>query len=818
MSDVKTINNINDFDEAKIEYDENGNVKDISLALYANSEMTGSNPQLNLVDINKLPYYKKRNIDKKIQSIEELITKELQNKKIIGKIYDSETGKERNLTLSEISQVFKDMNGQTYEVGSKTKLIGTYKDIQDVINSGIESICVGDYHPLVNPIRCIKINDEYYEDTLDESAHRDIINMNNSGISYINNKEEEIKVENYFATNIYPWNKMKKVQITETDDGSDFNYDMTVDKGGNYFTEVPLYYIKQEFVIENTKDSTANYHKLNITTNWDSEKVIGDTESIFEVIPKDVYLDGNISNDYSLYMYKWVSKDPLPGYRPAQFFIKNTNAVVTKVDNPSTYDNLYILVTINGKTYYYLYKNYINLENKQYLNFNTLEYYNISETADSNGTNINIITTKHYVACYETSVHNGSLVSRPVTDTNYDMYYGEKFNKYFNYDSKYKYLDMELYNDFFVTLMDIEFNSYKPISFNSPDSYDPDFTQIKKSSYYPGGSSTKYFFSNLPKDLIIENNDYFIWGQGLLDENNCNNNILIYSNGNRPTRYKISRQENLIYDTDYAIEIDENGNKLLYFIFNNDRKNMVNITNVSFVDDIDSLGTDMSYKGIICDSNNILYHKYYSINEYTLDCDYKPRLLSKYFIETELSNIVSSYYSIDSALFLPGDVDNYYSRTIAKNSLDGTYKNRPFKWNWIENPYGNMKKRIYNSRVSGSASTDNVIIQITNTDKSKIVISFEQDYILRRKIYIASKYFDHRYPWISIPYNVNTSELLSYSKTSYGESDDLYIGYDSISSTYPGFTGRIGIHSLTSDFIVSSTDKYYVSQQFSRYE
>ena len=68
--------------------------------------------------------------------------------------------------------------------------------------------------------------------------------------------------DNRWKNGIYPWNKMKLVKLNGTDgmEFIDVSEDETVDDNCNYFIEVPLYFIKEEYVVDS--------NGIDITSVW----------------------------------------------------------------------------------------------------------------------------------------------------------------------------------------------------------------------------------------------------------------------------------------------------------------------------------------------------------------------------------------------------------------------------------------------------------------------------------------------------------------------------------------------------------------------
>lgn len=228
-----------------------------------------------------------------------------------------------------------------------------------------------------------------------------------------------------WTNGIYPWNKMKKVQILENAENPTpvVNYDLSVDNGGSYFTEVPLYFIKEEIKTEDGID---------ITDSW-------------PIVPVQ-YQNKNV------YEYVFVCKSKLSGYRPAEFFKSYKN-------------NIVMAESVTGK--------YIYLQDLDCYyeadTFNPKEKRYDIASDESVSDYIKFLDKKHYFACYEASTYVDSdgktkFQSRPSTfynkilgKVNVNMANSRTYAR--NINKSYQLQDMRSHQDFFGVLSEIEFAS-----------------------------------------------------------------------------------------------------------------------------------------------------------------------------------------------------------------------------------------------------------------------------------------------------------------------------------------------------------------------
>ena len=198
-----------------------------------------------------------------------------------------------------------------------------------------------------------------------------------------------------WKSGIYPWNSMEKI----------------CDDHGNYFTKVPLYYIKEEFVTENGVD-------------------ISDT---YPLIPTECAYD-------KIYKYTFVSKLRYPGYRPAEFFYD--------------YKENKMIEDANGE--------YIYLEDLECytipISYGTNIRYSLSNNKHNSGEYTKILTREHYFSCYEAST-DGDTIIRSIPNVTPAV--GKTMTEFRtlckNTDSSYFIRDIRSFTDFFSTLFTIEF-------------------------------------------------------------------------------------------------------------------------------------------------------------------------------------------------------------------------------------------------------------------------------------------------------------------------------------------------------------------------
>ena len=201
-----------------------------------------------------------------------------------------------------------------------------------------------------------------------------------------------------WKSGIYPWNSMEKV----------------IDEHGNYFTKVPLYFIKEEYITDTGIDISASWPYI-------PERFIAN----------------------NIFKYTFVCKTKLPGYRPADFFYDYKPYTMIE-DSKGLYVYIHDLDCYTIPLYY----------------AETDIRYSISETATDEGYT-KILTRYHYFSCYEASIEtvNGKtkITSKPgmlpTVSTTLN-----KFREYCkNTDSSYFVRDIRSYTDFFCTLFEIEF-------------------------------------------------------------------------------------------------------------------------------------------------------------------------------------------------------------------------------------------------------------------------------------------------------------------------------------------------------------------------
>lgn len=258
---------------------------------------------------------------------------------------------------------------------------------------------------------------------------------------------------------IYPWNSMRKVKIIEKPTGEtvfDYNNENSNTKG-NWFTEVPLYFIRNAIITEDGID---------ITDSW-------------PIIPAKY-------QNKLIYEYKFVCKSMLPGYRPAEFF----KSYETKVRMDESNEGEYIY--LNSLNCYYKYSSADILE---HLDFGVKKYKKVKDNTVK--TYVTILDKKHYFSCYEMSKEditnsNGATVTGAVSRPNKFSITCGKYNGSIidshtpfrdwakNLSSKYYLHDMRSHNDFFITLMEIEFaTTNSEFSVKTPKSLSLSLTPIE---------------------------------------------------------------------------------------------------------------------------------------------------------------------------------------------------------------------------------------------------------------------------------------------------------------------------------------------------
>ena len=670
------IENINDLDTARVEVDENGDLKDLFLAIYKDNTM-------NFTNFSNLPVYTKIQIDKKIENFEKEMTLKMQERNIINKVYikNEESGEliETYLTLDQIAEK---MNGIAYkEVGVRYNISATTGEHTN--NSGKNVIRQGNTTLISGP-------------DLEPSVLSPVFSRLDA------NGKEVIVGENLFIRDHYPWNKMKKMQISM--DNTNYNYDLSIDNGGNYFTEVPLYYIDQRYIIEESYEDVGydgekhlRYRPvMDITGIWDSMDPL-------QSIPKKYQTD-----NYSIGMYKWVCEYPLYGYRPASFFIRKVNKI--PVIDDGTYDSTvkrYVKTEINNEVYYVLYKNYLesNLKTEE-----VPSLYCIEET-DSTGYNTKILTGKHYFSCYEVSNEKRNNVTYSVSRPNKTVARNTMKNMrtYIKNNGKdYYMLDLRAKVDFFDHLMDIEFATLD--------------SQSVCAGYcdgvYDQTNSTK-----LPLTHTEGTSNSFICTYDIISKFRIGQIISAGSYGGSDTgmgssfykrQYTSSRPLEL--DTDFTLDIETT----YYRSSPTNATTPTYSTNVEdsqdgkyyYLANIDLIG-EVYVAGIISESDLPVYNSldkihqiYYCVNTNNLyiptsSKNAKDAKLYKIFLDGNIEDMseMTKNTIIYNEQWLTGSTDILKSinGSIAATLNDGKY---PFRWNWIENPYGSMSKCVDGCHIS----------------------------------------------------------------------------------------------------------------------
>ena len=726
--------NIKDLDAAEIRFDDNGEIRDLDVAVFKDNI-------LNFTKFSNLPIYNKYQIDSKIKEFEETMTSKLQEKNMIGSIYVENSEGELVPGYLKLSDIANKLN--RYSCNE----VGTRYNINS--DTGKLSTKVGK--------RVVKQGNRIYIENIDSEATGLLTGVGRLLEDY----ETEVMVENKFTLGIYPWNKMKKVQISMDD--SEFNYDLSVDNGGNYFTEVPLYYVKEQYLLEQESKVTGLNGNTAIIYNpvYDLTSV-WDNFNISNVIPQKFKDD--TTNVYSIGMYKWVSKYPLQSYRPAEFFVKKVKAVPTVDDG--TYDNSvkrYVKIKINERVFYQLYESYA--ESDIFSEGVTTRYCLINSS--SNTEYVDVLTSKHYFGCYEagTETYNGKsvLISKPGIFPTISTQLSTFRARAKNLGSDYYIRDMRSYTDFYGFLMDIEYKTLNSqdvingvtnlpysnthvIYFNQTNTNKVILPYSLISGYTLGQTvicGTDYGstvgFSN---SIITEGPTPFIENEDFIVEKDRNgDNILYYYTAD-------DSDGNKIYGTNAAASLDS---KEYYKI------NISTVSNDIYV--IKSLdGSDIATAlptGV--DKEDALY--YYDSGLYaSMSGSLSNKRLYKYKINKTAANLLSTYMT-HTMSWKTGTTDILTQRT-AVHSNSASNDKHPFKWNWIENPYVNIWKFIDGIYIQHNAVPDvdvvhNAIYICDNPDLYVSNASSNYDLITSyyspgKEAYCTKLGFDPKYPWVQL--------------------------------------------------------------------
>ena len=690
------IENINDLESAEIRLNSNGELEDLFVAIFKNNTM-------NFTRFENLPIYTKYQVDNKVSAFEKDMTLKMQERSIINKIY-IKSDENSNVSTSNNANGFQELRGTP-------NLVEHYLKIDQIADK-------------LNKFAYKEIGVRYNISTTTgkhtESSGRNVIRQGNTTLiagpdlepsmlkpafSKLDEQGNEITQENIFAREYHPWKDMKKVQISM--DSSSYNYDMSIDNGGNYFTEVPLYYVDQRFIIEESYTVTGydgnTYVKyrplIDITGIWNAANPLS-------CIPKEYQ-----TSNYSIGMYKWVCEYPLYGYRPASFFVKKIN-VVPEEDTGNHDPSLprYVKTEIGGIEYYMLYKNYLEG------NLLTDEIPVLYCMVEGNGEyNTKILTTKHYFSCYETSLeivdNTEYAVSKPGKYQSTSASIGTFRDRVTNLGAEYSLIDMRGVTDFFGHLIDIEYST---------------LDSQKVCAGFTGGIYTKD--SNIPLTQSNEGGDNFI----------CNYRSVIYLYPNQIISVgtdldSINRMNKAIYKYSRTLQLDVDFTLDMNTVYY--RSNLVDgvpTYSTSYDDAIDSyeyyLGTidgvgEIYAAKITTESelpsinNDIsrLHQIYYNIENHCLYTPPMPSnspkshgILYRVYIDGTITENFKEGNVLYNNAWKTGSTDILSDRTgsiCTDLSSDGDDKYHAFKWNWIENPYGNLYKFI-----------DGIHISINETD------------------------------------------------------------------------------------------------------
>lgn len=677
---------IKNLPEAEIELDRNLRIKDTYICVY--------NDGMNMIDINDFPIMNKFQLNKKVNDIETIFTNKLKENGLVGNIYSLRPNGvlvEGKLKLSDIADKLGSTVSAT-EVGVRYNM----------------SVAHGLY-TTTNGKRVIKRGNSYMLEGRDQEA-----SQYEMGIAYMKSlRYDETETDksafdenNCFASKVYPWTHMRKVQISLDD--NEFNYDMDVDNGGNYFTEVPLYYIKEQFLLEQeysvtgyNGSSTIAYKSIfDMTSSWDNEDPL-------RGIPKNFSDMGNLSIGH----YKWVSKYPLDGYRPASPFINKVKKVAV-VDDGS-YDNSiqrYIKICINGTEYYQKYKNYI--ESDIYSDEPPVIYVLVED--ESNTEYAPVLERKHYFSCFRSSTNDKTLYdgkqilwSRPNTTPGNNITL-PTFRTYVrNLNDNYYITDMRAWNDFFIFLMDIEFktfdsqtklNGISNISYNTRNKVYFDQTKEGYTFYTTKddiGTSEDIILTSLFVGTSIGNNNAF----GGTDSDK----IPVITDIVSP----------MVEDEDFFIEKDSQDNPIIYYMYENgsfgtDASQAVDSTEIRYAVRVhngnsenltdpyyaivnttgefpkDYLNSNELFKNYVYYYNNELYGTFSTESRASYK-ELSSRKLCK--VKVNKPGIFRDTYIYACFIGNSGLTDKIDYRTGSLSIKTNNSVKRSIKWNWIENPY-----------------------------------------------------------------------------------------------------------------------------------
>lgn len=397
-----------------------------------------------------------------------------------------------------------------------------------------------------------------------------------------------------------------------------------IDNGGNYFTEVPLYFIKTQILTEDNID---------ITSSW-------------PYIPKE-YITKNI------YEYNFVCKSMLDGYRPASFFLSKEN-------------NIDFIEDSNGE---YIYLQNLDCYHKPKVYGNNTRY---SKIPSSNTDYYTILDNVHYFACYESSsnevssnrsvvcsrpsifnyILNWNLSGMPKASTSLDTFrtmtrnIDPLFKSGGKQSSPYYIKDMRSHTDFFTILMDIE-------------------------------------FANTCHKLFCTGVDNFPY-RNMIVESLTNNTVTVagdinYSPGMRFT----------VGSSSYPFESP--ATRIITMVTHDDG----GYTTLEFIGEPVTPNGSQSYlwtQKVACGLTNSRVPHYFreDPNGY-----YKHTENLKFELIGNNESYIGTRYS---PVFKVNNPSVYGTRSLIANGKDDTI-HAPFRWNWIENPYGNSRKFIDGCKV-----------------------------------------------------------------------------------------------------------------------
>ena len=750
------VDNINDLESAEIRINENGELDDLFIAVFKDNTM-------NFTKISNLPVYANYQIDAKIKDFEKAMTLKMQEQNIVNKIYtkDPNSGDivESYLTLEEIadkmnSNVYKEV-GVRFNISATTGNHTTYTG-KVLVRRGDTTLISG-----VDP-----------EPTAMKPA-----------FSYMNSEGEEIISENIFARDYYPWNSMKKMQISM--DNTNYNYDMSIDNGGNYFTEVPLYYIKQQYIIEEqvtVEGSTGVRYRpiLDITGIWNSNN------------PLDCIPEKYQSSSYCIGMYKWVCEYPLYGYRPASFFVNKVNKLA-EVDD-GTYGveaERYVKVNINNEDYFILYKKYLegNLITEE------VPVLYCLEATDASGYNNKILDPVHRFGCYEmsTETYDGKTVavSKPGLNPRIGTTMAS-FRTYMkNLGKDYFMQDLRSRTDFYGHLMDIEYgtlhcqsvcNGFSGGIYNAAHTMPLTQTAVTNMIILSG----TVVDSIVPGQCISAGaslGSYTLINRAIYESSELLESNVNFSIDDSVNYYRSAITDGVPeYSTDASTALDDT----IYYKANIDTVGDIYVAVISAESEVptaQSTDIGIQYQVYYCTANNYLYIPMSTVS--------KGRLY-KVFLDREINKNLPSGTIVFNMSWITGSTDVISERngTRAPSLTNTKYA---FKWNWIENPYANIWKFIDGCHIShheteGFDTPHNTIWvcdipEYYNSDAAHTNYTKITSYVLPGKEgYCGQLGYDPLYPWVQLTSKIQSTIYSDYfyqnasATSSAGSSRCLFAG------------------------------------------